>query len=171
MANSLSDAIKDRLTMDEVARFYGFEPNRAGFISCPFHHGDHTASLKIYTGSGGFHCHACGAGSSVVDFVMRLFDISFPQACLRLNSDFQLGLSAQRPDRVQASRIAQERAKAARERDAYEERYQVYTALHRAMWCALRDGTETPLYYEALRYLPVIENWFDEHPYREVKQN
>ena len=163
--SDLAGQIKSSLTMGEVARFYGFEPNRAGFICCPFHNGDHTASLKIYAGNGGFHCFGCCAHGSIIDFAMRLFDL-LPQACLRLNLDFRLGLSAQRPDQAELSRILQERAKAAQEREAYEERYRVYTALHRAMWCALRDGTETPLYYEALRYLPVIENWFEEHPWR-----
>lgn len=60
--------------MDEVARHYGFEPNRAGFMRCPFHQGDHTASLKIYAGDRGWHCFGCNSGGSVIDFVMRLYE-------------------------------------------------------------------------------------------------
>ena len=74
--------------MDEVVRHYGFEPNRAGFMRCPFHQGDHTASLKIYAGDRGWHCFGCNSGGSVIDFVMRLYDINFRQAVLRLDLDF-----------------------------------------------------------------------------------
>lgn len=91
--------------MDEVARHYGFEPNRAGFMRCPFHQGDHTASLKIYAGDRGWHCFGCNSGGSVIDFVMRLYDINFRQAVLRLDLDFGLGLS-QTPQRSRAEQSA-----------------------------------------------------------------
>ena len=39
--------IKDRLTMCEVLLHYGYEPNRAKFICCPFHN-EKTPSMKIY---------------------------------------------------------------------------------------------------------------------------
>lgn len=152
--------------MDEVARRYGFEPNRAGFIRCPFHQGDRTASLKIYPGRGGFHCFGCGAHGSVIDFAMLLFGISFGQALLRLNSDFGLGLSARGPGPSEASKILQERARAAKELAQDRALYQTYTVLHRAMWLALKSGEETPLYFAALRELPVLEYWFEEHPWR-----
>ena len=95
MENFRSDAasqIKQLLTMQEVAERYGFIPNRSGYIQCPFHQGDNHGSLKIYPGTGGWHCFGCGAGGSVIDFAMRLFDINFRQAVLRLNMDFGLGI-------------------------------------------------------------------------------
>lgn len=165
-SDGLAQQIKERLTMDEVARHYGFEPNRSGFLKCPFHQGDHTASMKIYPGSGGFHCFGCGAGGSVIDFVMRLFDLSFGQALLRLNTDFGLGLSSSRPSPSEASRILQERAQKARELEEYRRVYQVHTVLYRAMWLALKRGEETPLYFAALRELPILDYWFEEHPWR-----
>lgn len=42
----IADEIKSLVTMQQVAEFYGFQVGRSGFISCPFHTGDHTASLK-----------------------------------------------------------------------------------------------------------------------------
>lgn len=161
-----AEQIKDRLTMDEVARRYGFESDRVGFMRCPFHQGDHTASLKIYPGRGGFHCFGCGAGGSVIDFVMRLYDLTFAQAVVRLNADFGLGLSADRPDPAARSRILQTRAKEARELAEYRREYQSRTALYREMWQALQVGEETPLYFVALRELPILDYWFDEHPYK-----
>ena len=97
--------------MRQVAERYGFDPNRSGFIKCPFHQGDRTASLKIYPGDKGFHCFGCGAHGSVIDFVMRLFDLSFPQAVVRLSSDFNLGLTAHRLTRREASKILEDRRK------------------------------------------------------------
>lgn len=137
--NNISDTIKRTLSMDEVVRAYGFEPNRAGYIKCPFH-ADKTASLRVYKEPGrGFHCFGCGAGSTVIDFVMRLFDISFPAAVVRLNADFHLGLTAARPDPreiEQRRRELEKRSRAARF-NAAEQR--VLSAQHRWTWAALRE--------------------------------
>ena len=35
-----SEGIKSRYSMRDIAEQYGFHPNRAGFIPCPFHQGD-----------------------------------------------------------------------------------------------------------------------------------
>lgn len=87
-----AELIKDRLTTQEAAERYGLIPNRSGFVRCPFHSGDHTASLRIYPGRGGFSCFGCGASGSVIDLAMRLFDLPFLDACKKLNDDFCLGL-------------------------------------------------------------------------------
>lgn len=43
------DEIKQTFNMRDILAKCGLpEPNRAGFIKCPFHKGDHDASLKIY---------------------------------------------------------------------------------------------------------------------------
>ena len=105
--NRTAEIIKQSLSMQEVAEKYGFYPNRAGFIQCPFHTGDHTASLKVYTEKGGgFYCFGCKAHGSVIDFVMRLFDCSFQTALERLNSDFGLGLCKQTYREKKAARGA-----------------------------------------------------------------
>ena len=165
-SNSLSEQIKDRLEMEDVVRQYGFQLGRSNFMSCPFHKGDRTASLKVYSGRGGFHCFGCGAHGSVIDFVMLLFDLSFRQAVLRLNSDFRLGLTGEKPDRKEASRIAREREQEARELELFRQEYQRRTELYRAMWAALKAEDDTELYYAALKELPILDYWFEEHPYR-----
>jgi len=152
--------------MEDVTRHYGFEVGRAYFMRCPFHAGDRTASLKIYPGRGGFHCFGCGAHGSVIDFVMQMLGISFQQAILRLNADFMLGLTEHKPSRAQVSEMARKRAQESRELEKFREEYHSRTLLYRAMWMALRDGEETPLYYAALRELPILEAWFDENPWR-----
>ncbi len=152
--------------MEDVARHYGYEVGRANFMRCPFHTGDRTASLKIYPGRGGFHCFGCGAHGSVIDFVMQMLGISFQQAVLRLNADFMLGLTENKPSRSQASEIARKRAREAEELACFRSEYQSRTLLHRAMWEAVQGGEDTPLYYAALRELSVLDAWFEEHPYK-----
>lgn len=83
--------ITARLTMPGIYAQYGFELNRAGFICCPFH-AEKTPSLKYYADGKRWKCFGCGEGGSVIDFVMRLFSMSFNEAAAKLNSDFCLGL-------------------------------------------------------------------------------
>ena len=44
----MASDIRSMLTAQQVAEHYGFEVNRSGFMKCPFHTGDRTASLKLY---------------------------------------------------------------------------------------------------------------------------
>lgn len=170
---NMADEVKRRLSVRLVAEHYGFEPNRAGYISCPFHH-EKTASLMLYAEPGrGWHCFGCSRGGSVIDFVMELFGIGFRQAVLRLNEDFALGLTGSRPDAREASRIALERLAAERELEEYRWRYTLMTARHRRMWRAyLNNAPQRPedeideKYAEACRKLPAVEAWFDDHPWR-----
>jgi len=88
----IAEEIKSRLTMREVAEMYGFKVN--GYthkMLCPFH-SDRKPSCHVYPGNGGFYCFVCGAGTTVIDFVMRLFGMDFLDACRKLNEDFQLGI-------------------------------------------------------------------------------
>lgn len=81
------DEIKEKCSMRDVAEQYGLHPNRAGFISCPFHSGDRTPSLKIYKKD--FHCHACGANGDIFDFVMRMDGLSFREAFQSLGGTYE----------------------------------------------------------------------------------
>ena len=127
--------IKSRLPAREVLEFYGLTVDRAGFCKCPFHQGDNTGSLKVYDGSGGWHCFGCGAGSSVIDFVMLHFGLPFRAAQEKLNDDFRLGLPIGRElSPAEQARISaearQQRAEAQeRERQAQALREKVDHAL------------------------------------------
>lgn len=85
----LKDEIINNVKMQDIFRQYGFNPNRGGFICCPFHR-EKTASLKAYKNDTRFKCFGCGASGSVIDFVMRLFNIDFRQALARLSYDFNI---------------------------------------------------------------------------------
>lgn len=170
----LADQVKSLVTIREVAKHYGFHPNRAGYICCPFHN-EKTGSMKLYDGQRGFHCFGCGAGGSVIDFVMRLFDIPFRQAVLRINADFALGLTWDRPDpaaqaAIQAARRREAQRKADLER--MENQYLELAAEHRYWWDVLkyfspsREDIEAryvhPLYMEAVKKQPYLEYLLDE---------
>lgn len=93
MTVNYGDEIKSRLTMKEVVNRYGFQVNsRTSTMLCPFHN-DHNSSMHIYSGKRGFFCFACNTGGSVIDFVMLYFNLSFMEACKKLNEDFRLGIS------------------------------------------------------------------------------
>lgn len=79
------EEIKATTSMTDVVERYGFRPNRAGFINCPFHDGDRTASLKIYPDS--FHCYGCGAHGDIFDFVRLAERCDFKTAFRILGGD------------------------------------------------------------------------------------
>lgn len=174
MASCRSDAagrIKELLTMREVVERYGFTPNRSGYIQCPFHAGDNHGSLKIYPGTGGWCCFGCHAGGDVINFAMRLFDISFSQAVLRLNADFGLGVvGGAPPSRAEQSAILEARRREAARRVVLDQEYRRKSAEHCYWWeikkyFAPAAGATVlhPLYAEALRQLPPLEEWLDEN--------
>lgn len=75
------------LKMRQVAEYYGYKINRAGYINCPLHR-EKTPSLKIYDKS--FYCFGCASGGSVIDFVMKVFVVDFKTALAKINEDFRL---------------------------------------------------------------------------------
>lgn len=82
------DDIKEQVKMADVLSRYGFKTNRAGFIQCPFHHGDRQASMKIYERS--WYCFGCNAGGDIFDFVERMEGLDFKGAFLALGGEYDV---------------------------------------------------------------------------------
>ena len=80
------EEIKRETSMRDVLDRYGLRPNRAGFISCPFHQ-EKTASCKIYKES--FHCFGCGANGDIFSFVQRMEGCSFKEAFISLGGSYE----------------------------------------------------------------------------------
>lgn len=73
------EEIKAMYSMRDILSKCGLpQPNHAGFIKCPFHKGDHTASMKIYDKD--FHCFGCNANGDIFTFIQKFYDISFNTA-------------------------------------------------------------------------------------------
>lgn len=85
------------MNREEIKAMYGMrdilskcglpQPNHAGFIKCPFHKGDHTASMKIYDKD--FHCFGCNANGDVFTFIQKFYGISFKDAFLMLGGEYE----------------------------------------------------------------------------------
>ena len=78
--------VKNYYTMAEIVERYGFRPNRAGVIHCPFHQGDKGASMKIYKKD--YHCFGCGAHGDQIDFVAHMDGLSFREAFISLGGTY-----------------------------------------------------------------------------------
>ena len=97
---SAAQVIRDSVTMEQIIALYGYK-TKHGFMVCPFH-GDRDASLKIYPGSGGWHCFGCGKGGSVVDFVMEHENCDFRTAVAAIDKAMRLGLQDPQEDAFRA---------------------------------------------------------------------
>ena len=79
------EEIKDLYSMKDILERYGLpQPNRAGFICCPFHK-EKTASMKIYKKD--FHCFGCGANGDIFTFVMLMDGLTFKEAFKELGGE------------------------------------------------------------------------------------
>ena len=169
---SAADEIKQRVSMRQAAEFYEFKPNRMGFINCPFHN-EKTPSLKLYDEPGrGFSCFGCGATGSVIDFVMRLFNIGFRQAVVRIDHDFRLNIHANNMENVPILHTNNELLEKWNAMRKLRDEYEMKIILYRLFWWAkknLRPKTTndiiSPLYIEACRELPILNHYFEFHEY------
>lgn len=141
MQINLGGEIKSRLTMKEVVEKYGFHVNsRTNTMLCPFHD-DHHSSLHIYSEKRGYFCYSCQAGGSVIDFVMKYFNLNFMDACRKMNEDFRLGIPIGEELTEQQKREAAEAVRKRQEemRRKEKKKQQLFTAYHSALdrYCAL----------------------------------
>ena len=155
MASYRSDRIKAALDIEKVVSFYGYEPNRQGFLSCPFH-SEKTASCKIYPKSNSFYCFGCGAGGDIIDFVRLLYGLDFRQACVRLEADFGLvGVSDSASPEL--SEKAKKRNAEKAEYKALKERFARYRQIIRDNRPKAVGEPLSPEFNEAIKELPHIE--------------
>ena len=161
--------IKDRLTLPEIARHYGFTPNRHGRMPCPFHNGkDPNLGLKDRY----YNCFVCGAKGDAITFVQDLFGLNFSDTISKINSDFSLGLPiGKRIDRrkqIEMERLAFQRRQKAKQEEA--ERHKIEDAYWAAFdeWKRLDDNKRNyepktpedpwhPLFVEALQKIEYAE--------------
>lgn len=78
------------LSMPDVARFLGFEPDSKGFIRSPFHK-EKTASCKLYPEPGhGFYDFSSGTGGDCIRFVSLTQGVDSWTACKIVADAFNL---------------------------------------------------------------------------------
>jgi len=175
----LADAIKSLVPLPEAARLYGFTPNWKNYIKCPFHGDGQERTASMVLKPRYFKCYACGQFGTVIDFVMMLFDIEYTDALARLNADFQLGLTEDKPDPSALAQRRREREKQDRRRRLYEAEYRRRSDEYRRLWWAMVNKAPVavggdmdaamnavdPEYVEACMKLDALEWWFEENEY------
>lgn len=131
----IAESVKCSVTIRQVVEHYGFQLNHSGFLNCPFHAGDRTASLKVYEDDQSWHCFGCGAGGSVIDFVEELFQIGALEACQRINDDFALGLPIGRKPTLREYQKMRQRFREAQKRRNEEKVLRAaYEAKYNELW-------------------------------------
>jgi DNA primase len=136
-----ADEIKRAVPARELFEHYGFEINRAGFCHSPFAANDKTPSLKVYDGDRGWHDFSSGKGGDIIAFVQEYFNLSFMDACKKINADFDLhlplGEKLTLAQQREADRKAAQRKREQIEREMAQKR--VLTAYHAAYdrWVSL----------------------------------
>ena len=86
--NEVDDLKRTTRILDVLAR-YGIETEQKGcqyMAKCPFHD-DSTPSLSVDPIKNVWHCFGCGAGGSVLDFVMKKDGLTFREAVDKLLVD------------------------------------------------------------------------------------
>lgn len=167
--SDIAQRIRELVPARDAAEHYGFTPNRAGYICCPFHN-ERTPSLKLYP-DGGWHCFGCGKGGSSIDFVMGLYGLDFRQAMVWLDIDFSLNLTNECPAPSARSAILEDRQRRRRRRAELEaemdrlakEYFRLYK--NQQIYAPDRVNVDTvfhPLFAEALQKLPEVQYRLDE---------
>lgn len=90
IADEIINRIKADVSLLDLVRQQGFEVVSQGkdsVVSCPFHD-ELTPSCIISPKTNLFNCFGCGAGGSVIDWVMRTERLDFRQAALRLQQQY-----------------------------------------------------------------------------------
>ncbi len=149
----LAEDIKDNVDLREAMEYYGIQFNRVGKAKCPFH-SEKTASLSVKNGR--YKCFGCQASGDVINFVQAYFNLDFGQALVRLNSDFRLGLTNEKPT-AKSQALAREKA-AKRRQEKAEREYdrKCYLLIAGAHAWLMRMGSDTSVLNE-------IEDWLDEN--------
>jgi len=69
-----TQAIRESVTIPEIAKDFGLEFNKRNKLCCPFH-ADGTPSLVYYPKTNSFFCFGCRASGDVIEFYRRLEEL------------------------------------------------------------------------------------------------
>lgn len=109
--------VRERVSAQEAARFYGLQLDRRGWVLCPFHRDRHPSmSFK----GGRFRCWSCNASGDSIDFTARLLGLDPLGAVERLNEDFSLALPIHRKPTRAEKQVARRRLEVAEAHKAFE---------------------------------------------------
>lgn len=75
----------DKTNIADIVGEYAQLTNKSGrwWACCPFHH-EKTPSFTVNTDKQFYHCFGCGKGGNVINFVMEMEKLTYPEACQML---------------------------------------------------------------------------------------
>lgn len=73
-ASPITQAVRQAVSIPEIAKDFGLEFNKRNKISCPFH-ADGTPSLVYYPKTNSFFCFGCRASGDNIEFYRRLNEV------------------------------------------------------------------------------------------------
>lgn len=123
--SDVAQVIKQYVSCLDIARDYGMDPDRRGYVKCPFHD-DHHPSMQVYTDQKGFYCFSCKKHGDIFNLFQQITGMNFAQAVHTLSRDYNLNLledeklAADTREIIRKRKEAEERKKQA-ERQAHED--------------------------------------------------
>ncbi|KEZ24059.1 DNA primase [Ureaplasma diversum] len=92
--NGFFKEIKERLTVSQIANnFVQLIGSNGSFRAlCPFH-ADSNPSLSIHDKKGVYKCFSCNTAGDLISFYANYKKISYYQAAIKINEEFNLGIS------------------------------------------------------------------------------
>lgn len=145
--------VKEAVSMQQVAEYYGLQLNRKGLCQCPFHQ-DKNPSLKIYPDGKGFYCFTCGTGGDQIKFAALYSDTGNYEAAKMLADAFHIPLSEPVTYREKREAELARRRRAAVA--AFKKRAMMYVKMYWILLCeAIHERNEH--FTEALQNITYIE--------------
>ena len=145
--------VKEAVSMQQVAEYYGFKVGRKGLCLCPFHH-DTNPSLRIYPNGKGFYCFTCGAGGDQIKFAALYRGISNYEAARELAAAF--GIPVNVPSTYREKREVELRQRRRREKASFLTEAKKILTDYRGRLCeAIRERNEH--FFEGLGELTYVE--------------
>ncbi len=145
--------VKEFVSMQAVAEYYGLQVNQKGLCLCPFHQ-DKDPSMKIYPNGKGFYCFSCGTGGDQIKFAALYQEVRNEEAAKELAIAFQIPLSE--PVTYREKREAERKRKRRHEVASFRKRAKMYVRMYWILLCeAIRERNEH--FTEALQNITFIE--------------
>lgn len=153
----LYQRVKESVSMQQVAEYYGMSVDRKGLCLCPFHHDTHP-SLRIYPNGKGFYCFTCGAGGDQVTFAARYLGVGNYAAAAALADAF--GLPVHAPATYREKREAELKKRRRREKAVFLAEAKRILTGYRGLLCeAIRERNEH--FFEGLEMRTYVEYLLD----------
>ena len=85
--------------VDVVGSYVQLKRSGSGYVGlCPFHN-ERTPSFHVHPGEQYYHCFGCGKGGGVINFIMEIENLSFPDAIANLAQRAGLAVPEEQNDR------------------------------------------------------------------------